>query len=324
MKVLSIGSSDIDLFVSPKSTDSYVQHEKTVTFHLGDKVPVNIHGMTLGGNGANVSVGMKRTGHESSFYTYVGSDLLSHQIVEAIKNEGVEIIKDETTSENASLSFIFDFKDDRIIFSHHDEQIHMIDETKLAGFEAIYLTSIGKEWTKAYTTVVNFVHTNPVSFSFSPGSPQLAELNDLIFETIACSKILFVNKEEGERILSKKNITAADMKELLRELSKLGPVIVSVTDGENGAYAYSENRYYVASSFVVDQVSVDKTGAGDAYASAFFASHLLQKDIKTAMSWGAVNASSVMSKIGAQEGLLTTAQIEEALANRPDFSVEML
>lgn len=324
MKVLSIGSSDVDLFVSPKSTDSYVTQGKSVTFNLGDKVPVNINGMTLGGNGANVSVGIKRIGLASSFYTYVGSDLLSQQILEAIKKENVEIVRDDTILENASLSLIFDFKDDRIIFSHHDEQNHLIDESKLKDFDAIYLTSIGKDWTKAYETVINFVHSRPLSFSFSPGSPQFADLNDLVFETIACSKILFVNKEEGERILAKKGIKTADMKELLHELSKLGPHIVSVTDGKNGAYAHSENQYYVACSFEGGQISVDKTGAGDAYASAFFSAHLLQKDIKTAMLWGCVNASSVMSKIGAQDGLLTQAQIEERLAKLPDFSVEML
>lgn len=324
MKVLSIGSSDIDLFASPKNPDSFVQTDNTVSFNLGDKVPVNIHGMTLGGNGANVSVSIKRLGLDSSFYTYLGTDVLSHQIVEIIKKEDVTLITQDRLSENASLSFIFDFKDDRIIFSHHDEQDHTLDDKHLKDFQALYLTSIGKDWTNAYKTIVNFVHSNSVLFSFSPGSPQLADLNDLAFETIACSKILFVNKDEGERILDKKGIQASDMKELLKGLSSLGPAIVSVTDGKNGAYAYIENQYYVASSFIIDQVSIDKTGAGDAYASAFFAAHLLQKDIKTAMRWGAVNASSVMSKVGAQAGLLTAAQLEEQLTLRPDFSVEML
>lgn len=324
MKILSIGSSDIDMFVSPKNTESYVQSERTVSFNLGDKVPVDIKGMTLGGNGANVSVGAKRLGLDSSFYTYLGTDALASQIVAAIEKEGVGIIPGEPQKQNTSLSLIFDFTADRIIFSHHDLQDHIIDPQKLQSFDAIYLTSIGKDWEQAYKTVIEYAHSNPVSLSFSPGSPQLAEINNIIFETIACSKILFLNKEEGERVLEKKGEKGADMKELLQKLSLLGPQIVSVTDGKNGAYTCYEGKYYAAQSFEMDQKSVDKTGAGDSYASAFLSAHLLGKDIKTAMSWGVVNASSVMGKVGAQEGLLTVVQIEERLAMRPDFSVEML
>lgn len=324
MKVLSIGSSDIDLFASPKKTDSYVQNGNTVSFNLGDKVPIDIQGMTLGGNGANVSVGMKRLGLQSSFYTYLGSDILSHHILDAIEKEKVEVLQGDDRSENASLSLIFDFKDDRVIFSHHDVAKHTIDAEKLKPYEALYLTSIGEEWTNAYKTIINFVHDNLTSLSFSPGSPQLAGINDVVFEAIACSKILFVNKQEGERLLDKRGEKSTDMKDLLKKLSILGPQIVSVTDGKNGAYACTDGQYYVTRSFIEDQVSVDKTGAGDSYASAFFSALLLEKDIKTAMQWGAVNASSVMSKIGAQEGLLTVSEIEERLALRPDFSVEML
>ncbi len=324
MKVLSIGSSDIDLFVSPEDASSYVQNENTVSFSLGDKIPIKMDATTLGGNGANVSVGLKRLGLDSSFYTFLGKDVLSRQIVEALNHEKIEIIEGNVQLETTALSIIFNFKADRIIFSHHDVMPHEIDGSRLQPFQAFYLTSIGKDWVSAYRTVVDFVHSNSIALAFSPGSPQLADLQDVVFEAIACSKILFVNKDEGERLLDKKGESAKDIKELLQKLSGFGPLIVSVTDGKNGSYAMMDNVCYVLPSFDESAVSIDKTGAGDSYASAFFAAHLLELDVKTSMLWGALNANSVMKQIGAQKGLLTKHEIEEALSLRPDFTVEML
>ncbi len=124
--------------------------------------------------------------------------------------------------------------------------------------------------------------------------------------------------------MEKKGESASDMKELLQKLMALGPLIVSVTDGKNGSYAMMDNACYMLPSFDEGAVSTDKTGAGDSYASAFFAAHLLEKDLKTSMQWGAINANSVMKEIGAQKGLLPVNQIESTLQLRPDFTVEML
>lgn len=319
MKALVVGSSDIDIFITPESKNSYVEDQKTVTFSLGDKVPVSLSAMKLGGNGANVSVGLSRLGVDVSFYTYLGDDILSQQIQETIKQENVHLVENPQHTKSSSLSLIFDFSDDRVIFSHHEELDHTFDGGKVEQIEALYLTSLGEKWTEAYKEVLSYVQSHPLTLAFSPGSHQLSNMEDLVFEMVAVSKILFVNKEEGERILEKKGEKAVDNKDLLLKLSKLGPEIVSVTDGKKGSYAYSNNTYYALSSFDEEAISTDKTGAGDSYASAFFGAVLLGKDIKTAMRWGAANAQAVMSKVGAQDGLLTESEIESMLSARPDF-----
>lgn len=324
MKALVVGGSDIDIFVSPESKDSYVEDRETVSFNLGDKVPIDIKVFALGGNGANVSVGLKRLGLDTSFYTYFGTDILSQQIKQQLDEEKINIIMHDLNGENTSLSLIFDFKKDRVIFSHHEVRNHTFDASKTSGFNAIYLTSIGRNWEEAYKQVLAYIQGNLLALAFSPGSHQIADLNDTIYEIISVSKILFCNKEEGERILDKRGESAADMKELLEKLSKLGPEIISVTDSKEGSYALADNNYYSIDSFDPDSQSKDKTGAGDSYASAFFAAHLLGHDIKTSMRWGAVNANSVMQKVGAQAGLLNVEEIEKILSDRPDFQPETL
>jgi sugar/nucleoside kinase (ribokinase family) len=43
----------------------------------------------------------------------------------------------------------------------------------------------------------------------------------------------------------------------------------------------------------------------------------LGKDLQTALRWGSANASAVLQKIGAQEGLLSREQLEKSVANPP-------
>lgn len=324
MKTLVIGSADIDMFLTLPQVNSYVENQNTITFNLGDKVPANVNALTLGGNGANVSVGLRRQGVDTSFYTYLGADLLATQIKETIKNEHVDLIDHQGLGDNTSLNLIFDFDTDRIIFTHHEEKQHVFDKNRVKGIQALYLTSIGKEWTEAYRQILSFIHESPLTVAFSPGSPQLATLEDVIYELMAASQILFVNKEEGERIIEKKGESANDLKQLLAKLAALGPQIVSVTDGKKGAYTTSQGKFYAVSSFDEKQQGVDKTGAGDAYASGFFGAYVSGLDLKTCMRHGAVNAFSVMGKIGAQPGLLTQDEIQRMLGARPDFTVQQI
>ena len=60
---------------------------------------------------------------------------------------------------------------------------------------------------------------------------------------------------------------------------------------------------------------VDRTGAGDSFASTFTAAIILGKSPEEALSWGPINSMSVVQKIGAQAGLLPRAELEELLKN---------
>jgi sugar/nucleoside kinase (ribokinase family) len=64
---------------------------------------------------------------------------------------------------------------------------------------------------------------------------------------------------------------------------------------------------------------VERTGAGDAYASGFLAAVVTGESIPNAMRYGSVNASSVIGKIGAQEGLLKKQEMKKLLENHTDF-----
>ena len=58
---------------------------------------------------------------------------------------------------------------------------------------------------------------------------------------------------------------------------------------------------------------VEKTGAGDAFGSSFIAGLIYFNDIKKALELGNANSLSVISKFGAQDGLLNLNKVERLI-----------
>lgn len=320
MNVLVIGSSVIDLFLTIEKSHTKIEDDR-VSLLLGDKIPSEIKKLALGGNGANVSVGLTRFTVPTTFYTYLGKDILSKEIEEKLTTEGVELIAKKGDNENSPLHLIFDFDSDRIIFSHYPKVNHSFSYEGGLHFDYVFLNSIADYWEDAYREVLEFANKNTIPIVFSPGSRQLDELNTLIYQVIHDSKFIFINKEEAVKILSKQGMETTDIKSILQNLSLLGPKIVSVTDGERGAYAMDEEKnVYQILPYKTNDESVDRTGAGDSYACAFLAACIQGKPVKEAMQWGAVNAWSVIRQTGSQAGLLTKTQIEKMLLENQNFA----
>ncbi|HEY9658052.1 MAG TPA: carbohydrate kinase family protein, partial [Allocoleopsis sp.] len=92
-------------------------------------------------------------------------------------------------------------------------------------------------------------------------------------------------------------------------LQALGPKKIIITDGKNGSYGIDENgeTHWLA---IDGGKAIERTGAGDAYTSGFIGATLAGLSFEKAMEWGAHNSTSVVSKIGAQEGLLSREQLD--------------
>jgi sugar/nucleoside kinase (ribokinase family) len=134
--------------------------------------------------------------------------------------------------------------------------------------------------------------------------------------------IFFCNKEEAVRILQLDTEADHSIQHLLLELRKLGPKLPVITDGPLGVYTFDIETADINTG-IVDETTpvihlpiypdplppIERTGAGDAFASTCTTALIRGKDIHTALMWGSINSMSVCQQIGAQRGLLT----EEAL-----------
>jgi sugar/nucleoside kinase (ribokinase family) len=63
---------------------------------------------------------------------------------------------------------------------------------------------------------------------------------------------------------------------------------------------------------------LDRTGSGDAFSATLTAALALGLSLPEALAWGPVNSMSVVQYIGAREGLLSRAKLDEYLGAAPD------
>ena len=97
----------------------------------------------------------------------------------------------------------------------------------------------------------------------------------------------------------------------------LGPKIVIITDGVNGANTYDGTEMWHMPMYPDPAPPVDRTGAGDSFSSTFTSMLALGMSVPEALARGPINSMNVVQYIGAQEGLLSKDKIEDLLKSAP-------
>jgi ribokinase len=328
--VITVGNALIDAFlhVTNKNMNASLDVvHKTIAFTFGEKIHVDECQFLVGGNAANVAVGMGRLGAKSALFAEIGDDAFSKNIMQLLTKEPIDtthIIQDANSP--ASFAVGINYMGERTLFVDHVRRKHEFSFEGL-GAQWMYLTSLGDEWKATYGAAVEFAKTSGSKIAFSPGTHQIEAGYEFIKEVLLATTLLCVNKEEGMNITNfqfsrdEGDENMQGIKELLRKLKEMGPRIVSITDGTNGSYALDEQGavWHIG---MFPNAAVERTGAGDAYATGFLAALLHTQSVPEAMRWGAFNAAGVVEKVGAQAGLLTQEHMQQQLAAHPDFKAK--
>lgn len=311
LDVISVGDAMADLFLTLEKNDEHITaHDDSIEFTLGDKIHVEKGKLTAGGIACNVSVGLSRLGENVGFIAELGSDSFSSSIIETLEKEHVDITLVVRGEKESSLAVGIQYAGDRVLFVEHVRRPHDFSFVDVSC-KWVYLAGIGDVWQHAYTQTLSYISRTSAKLAFTPGSTQLHSDDKVMFDVLSQTEVLLLNKEEAEHILSLRNLSSSDMETIITHLLTIGPRIVSVTDGNNGSFAGSNEGNFHMDPFPA--IVVEKTGAGDSYASGFLAAIMQGNDIKTAMRWGAANAASVVTKVGSQDGLLTKSQLQDIL-----------
>lgn len=314
--VICIGDAKLDTFIKINESEGKFYFDQTsneLRFKHGEKIPVEATFISMGGNAANVAVGLTRLGIKATIAAEIGDDEFSLKIVNALARENIDrgFLK-STHGSLTSFSVALAFKDNRTLFSEHIERKHdFFYET--ATTKWIYLTSLGIDWVTPYKRALSFAKSKNIKIAFNPGTIQLTEKSDIVDEVFKNTEILFINKEEAKRLLKEHgNLETDEINNLLEQVKILGPKNVVITDGKNGSYAIDENNSYFHQERI-DCTIIELTGAGDAFATGFLAGTIHNVGIQKAMLWGSHNASSVVSHVGAEDGLLKKQELEEKI-----------
>lgn len=305
--LLTIGDASIDTFMTPLESETLCRmdtKECLIAFSYGDKIPVKNLEFSIGGNAANNAVGTKRLGVNSAIVLTLGQDSVGEMIVSRLKNEGVDltyVIEQPGTASNYST--IVNYSGERTIFVYHAPRSYEFP-IRLPVTPWVYLTSMGESFRPFYNHFIEWLGKNPsIKLAFNPGSWQLREGFDAIRDVMNATYLIYVNREEAEKLTVFGESTGRE-RDLLIALNKLGPKVCIVTDGSNGAFAYDSINGKFLKVGVLPVDAYERTGAGDAFGSGCLSALIHGRGLDEALLWGTCNSASVIGYTGSQRGLL--------------------
>lgn len=320
--LVAIGDATLDVFMH--INDASVQCELDnqnckLCFNYADKIAADKTDFIIGGNAANAAVGARRLGLTSAFLSTIGDDDTGKKILDVFHKEGVstEYLTVEK-GQQSNYSVVINFHAERTILVHHIPRKYVWNIAERPKW--FYVTSMGEGFELIYERVISMMREGNVYMAFNPGTHQLKKGLDFLKPSLLVTTILFLNKEEAELLLNlPANTPVADV---LKGLKALGPQIVVLTDGPKGAYSYDGQKLYQMG--IYDGPIIERTGCGDAFATAFTVAYMEGKPVEEALKWGNANSTSVLAQIGPEAGLLTQAGIQDLIAKNPNVQPQLL
>lgn len=299
--IYAFGKATQDVFLRSEEFDPKIEGKVAFThLPLGAKLDVEEAFFSTGGNATNVAVTLARQGLDSHFVWDLGEDPASHSILRDMKTEGVHTdLVDQKSSHKASYSTILlSPNGERTILNFHgtlmddasfDQALHKIDKA-----DWLYPSSLGDYGLLA--ALAERAKELDAKIMLNPAGSELAEPGKLR-ELLASVEVLCLNKEEMQLIAGE-----GDIEELVRKGLELCPVVI-VSDGPNGVCA-SDGKTIIKAGMYEDVPVLDRTGAGDAFASGFLSKWSCGSSLREAVIFASANSTAVVGQIGAKAGIL--------------------
>lgn len=319
--VISIGDIVTDDFIDliEKEEHTYSNQDgKWLAIPFGTKIPFDHHTVIPAvGNASNAAVAFARLGLRSSFATNVGGDQEGRDMIAVLQSEGVDHRFVRINPHHKSnFHFVLQFGAERTILIKHEEyDYHWPHFKKDEMPRWVYFSSISEHALAYHDQVADWLEKHPdVKMAFQPGTFQMAAGTDRLKRIYRRSEVLILNREEAVTVGGGNH---GDINDLFDHLHRLGPKTVVITDGPAGAYTSDGSQRLKMPLYPDPGPPVDRTGAGDAFASTFVAALIKGNSVEGALQWAPINSMSVVQKLGAQAGLLNEKQIDHYLRHSP-------
>ena len=321
--IVSVGDIVTDAFIKlfEDQAHTYDNEEgRWLAMPFGTKLPYDhVEVVEAVGNAANAAVAFARLGLNSAFVTNVGGDAHGRDMINALSKNHVDTRFVRINPEKKSnYHYVLWYKEERtILIRHEDYDYHWPHLTPNETPKWLYFSSISEHAIDYHDQVSDWLDSNEsVKLAFQPGTFQMEAGVERLKRIYARSEVLILNREEAVTVGGGNH---EDIHDLIDKLHQLGPKIVVVTDGPNGAYASDGRQAFSMPLYPDPAPPVDRTGAGDAFASTFVAALARGNSIEGALQWAPINSMNVVQKVGAQAGLLDEATINHYLQTSPDW-----
>lgn len=305
-RIVSLGSALQDIYLIDHDDLVPMSIGETAIFGkvlVGSKVDIDRISYEVGGGGVNSAITFARCGHEAIFIGNVSRDPAGAAIIRVLDHEGVDssyVNFLERRATGTSVVLLDSKGGERTILTYRgaSEQFGNFDEKDLDMISPdwLYVTTLRGDMD---TLARFFKHAHEIGakIMFNPGVKELENPKELV-GLLKYVDVLNVNKAESGLI-----VPGVVLTELLYHLNNYVPIAI-ITDGPMGGIAGNGSEVYRFGIYEDTRVK-DATGAGDAFGSGFLAAMANGKSFRSALIFASANSTSVVSKLGANKGILT-------------------
>jgi len=323
LDVLSIGDIVTDAFIKLYDDQAHAyenEHGKWLAMKYGTKLPYDhVEILQAVGNAANAAVAFSRLGLTTGFVTNVGGDQEGRDMIAALNREKVDhrFVR-VNPDKKSNYHYVLWYKEERTILIKHEEYDYHWPHLQPNDIPRwVYFSSISQHAMEYHDQIADWLERNPdVKLAFQPGTFQMEAGVERLQRIYARTEVIVLNREEAV-LVSGGNYD--DLHDLFNRLHQIGPKIVVITDGPDGAYASDGQNRFQMPLYPDPAPPKERTGAGDAFASTFVAALAKGNTLEGALQWAPINSMSVVQQTGAQNGLLSEKEIEELLLKSPDW-----
>lgn len=320
--ILGVGDVVTDAFIKLQDDQAHAyanEYGKWLTMPFAAKVPFDHSEVIPGvGNAANAAVAFARLGLKSGLVANVGNDDEGREMIRALQHNKVDArFVHINADKKSNYHYVLWYKDERTILIKHEEyEYHWVHLRPAEIPRWLYFSSISEHAIEYHDQVSDWLDENPgVRLAFQPGTFQMKAGTARLQRIYQRTEILILNREEAALVSGGNH---ADLQDLFKKLHALGPKTVIITDGPKGAYASDGEASYNMPLYPDPAPPVDRTGAGDAFASTLVAALVKGLSLQEALRWAPINSMNVVQKVGAQAGLLSEKQLLELLHKAPE------
>jgi sugar/nucleoside kinase (ribokinase family) len=303
--VTTIGTATLDSFLfspafKPKCDDK-VCYEHLI---LGKKYDLENMIQVTGGNCTNVAITLSKFGiHNVDIVCALGDDPAGRAVATELIAEGVDVSriirsKNFTTSQSTILVAP---EGERTILNYRGTDIkNMQSELKLNKIESDWIYLSGVNSPKIILSLMMHCRDNKIKLAFNPSSWEVANTPQ-IKKFLNHIEMMFLNKEEAMEFF---NTHESDVNKLLKMGSNGGIKYFIITDGPNGSFLIHDGKIYRCGLYK-DVKVIERTGAGDAFASGFLSVVATGGSVEEGLTYGAANSTSVVQHVGGKKGILS-------------------
>jgi sugar/nucleoside kinase (ribokinase family) len=326
--ILSVGDIFSDAFI--KLNEDYARIDtdpdgsKRLSLPFGSKPPYDsVEIVQAVGPSPNAAVSFARLGLRSSLMAFLGDDEPGRNSLDYLHSEQIDTTPMSVqTGINSNYYYVLRYGADRTILVRNEDYDYTWHAPQTAP-DWVYLSLISQSSWQLHEDLLAYLQEHPnTKLAFQPGTFHFEWGAEKLARVYARSHIVVMNREEAVDVTGK---SYDSLRELADGLHALGPKIVVITDGPSGSYASYDGKLVTIPNYPDPAPPVDRTGAGDAFASTIVAALAHGESMDAALTWAPINSMSVVQKLGAQAGLLRKNEIKRYLQTAPaDYRPEEL